>query len=319
MKLSRRRYRQIGTQITRNRFPDLQLSGSRRRNRDESNQSNSQGFADEFEREMSVPENLPNALDITNDSDDINQNIRDSADEDEETPEDAFSLLDITRESPTNSNDPIDQDIETNDDFGEDEWHSNTVRDFCLRWRLRTRCVRELLSIFHLFGHDNVLPKSSEALMRTPLSEIHLKDVEPGHYHHIGLTTIVKHLPSKVEINGDTTFRVVFHIDGISFANASSVQGWTILGKLVDVPDLRPFLIGVYVGEGTPKDFDVLLEDLSNDLVQGRTDGYQLNNGTLIHFQHVYTICDSPARSKVLYFFFLFHCIVFKFIFLYLL
>lgn len=254
MKLSRRRCRQIGSEILRNRFPYLQQS--RRLN-----ESNYNTAAD-----IEVNE-IPNLLDITTENENASYEI--------------------------NSNDSDD-----------DGTLPMVLKEFCLKWRLRTKCIRELLSIFHAFGHTHELPfKTSEGLLGTPLSKLFLKEVDPGHYYHIGLQTITKHLSSKIAVNENSTFKIAFHIDGISFANASNVQGWTILGKLIQKPQLKPFLVGVYVGPGTPKDFDLFLEDLAMDIVTGRTEGFVLNENIVIHYEHEYTICDAPGRSKVIFYY----------------
>lgn len=77
------------------------------------------------------------------------------------------------------------------------------------------------------------------------------------------------------------------------------------MGKIKDIPTLKPFIVGLYVGKGIPENFDLLLEDLAKDIEIGQNEGFKVDDHIVIRYEHLYTICDAPARSKVLFFIFI--------------
>lgn len=114
-----------------------------------------------------------------------------------------------------------------------------------------------------------------------------LKNVDPGQYYHTGLGKISESLASKLHINRSQTFKIIFHIDVIPFVSPN-IHGWTILGKIKDVPTLKPFIVGLYVGKGIPENFDLLLEDLAKDIEIGQNEGFKVSDHIVIRYEHLF-------------------------------
>lgn len=176
------------------------------------------------------------------------------------------------------------------------------VRRHCIKFKLTQRCVGSLLDLVNIASSQEpvTLPKSYVTLMRTPKEKIIPKYVAPGQYLHFGFNEVSKGLHKFTHSDNSDSIRcnVTVHIDGVSLSTSSKLGAWAIAGSLVNFPDLKPFLLGVYVGYGQPTDFDVLLEDFANDVHVGHTTGFEYEEKRYF-FELDFIVADAPARSKI--------------------
>lgn len=180
-----------------------------------------------------------------------------------------------------------------------DSW-DETIRSYATLHKLTQRGVRDLLLMLINKGIEG-LPRTYQTLFNTPTSKVVFKTVEPGQYYHIGLEKISKELKTIIDVNvyNRKTLNLCLHIDGISLTQSSTLQAWTILGSLSELPNIHPFLVGIYVGLSGPKNFDLFLEDLAQDLTTGSTQGFLMTEETKIFIKLYYIVSDAPARSKL--------------------
>ncbi|XP_055927964.1 uncharacterized protein LOC129959167 [Argiope bruennichi] len=86
-----------------------------------------------------------------------------------------------------------------------------------------------------------------------------------------------------------------FNIDGLPLYKSSNKQFWTILCKIDQTLDGRPFPVAIFCGSSKPTNVKEFLSDFIDELASladGQSDiGYQINVKSFI--------CDSPARSFV--------------------
>lgn len=220
------------------------------------------------------------------------------------SPELNVPLVSIEREnegeSESENEDPTSDSEEVHDDYFDEEVNTQEkIRRYCIKHKLNTRAVKDLLDLFHQLGHTE-LPKTYVTLMKTPVNVYNFKYVAPGEYYHVGLETIAKELHSVFDVqNNEMHVNIVFHIDGISLSDSSNLQGWTILGEVKNFPELEPFLVGIFVGYSGPEDFDSYLEDLGNDIRKGQSEGFDVNETKKVFFHVSFFVSDAPARSKI--------------------
>lgn len=97
-----------------------------------------------------------------------------------------------------------------------------------------------------------------------------------GSYLHIGMQRIADELfqkePHLWAGGQEVHLKMDIHIDGVSVTDSSDKTAWTILGKFPTL-DLRPFLLGCYLGSCEPGSFNLLLCDLVDDLLTGCREG----------------------------------------------
>lgn len=196
-------------------------------------------------------------------------------------------------------------DNENTDNTVDEYFEENTVREkakrFCIKHNLTYRAVGDFLSFLNNLPKDfPPLPKSYVTLMETPKGKISTRYVPPGEYYHIGLKVVAQEIAKMPNTPTNTgMYHIVLHIDGVSLSDSSNLEAWTISGAIDELKNLDPFLIGVYVGKRTPKDFDLLLEDLANDISIGRSEGFEINESSRYFFYVKYIVADAPARSKL--------------------
>ncbi|EAT45714.1 AAEL003021-PA [Aedes aegypti] len=94
------------------------------------------------------------------------------------------------------------------------------------------------------------------------------------------------------------TVSINVNVDGLPIYNSTTKNFWPILCNIYEYPSIAPFTVGIYYGNGKPKDINQFMspfiEELVNLLRLGVTiNGYQLNLRIRCF------ICDTPARSFV--------------------
>lgn len=62
-------------------------------------------------------------------------------------------------------------------------------------------------------------------------------------------------------------------IDGIKFFKSSKLSGWPIIGRIVGLDGIPPFLIGIYTGPAKPESFDELMTAFCDEIDEIERDG----------------------------------------------
>jgi hypothetical protein len=90
------------------------------------------------------------------------------------------------------------------------------------------------------------IPASPITLMGLPREELDIQTVSPKQYLHIGIGKNMK-----VADYPFLPFDIC--IDGVSLVKSSKLWLWPILSAFVNKRGVKPFVIGVYAGYGSPK------------------------------------------------------------------
>lgn len=115
--------------------------------------------------------------------------------------------------------------------------------------------------------HSNlILPKTYKTLMRTPkVSVIPTPIGQRGQYVHRG----IRHFFRNTKLERIFTLKIIIldiGIDGISFFNSSKLSGWPIIGRILGLDGIPPFLIGIYTGPEKPESFDELMTAFCDEI-----------------------------------------------------
>lgn len=169
--------------------------------------------------------------------------------------------------------------------------------------RSRTAHVGKVLKLIRKNGNTDI-PLCYSTLVGTPNHKIAQRDVGEGKYFHYGiennLLKMETHLRNKIFKSSDEIV-IDIGIDGGSpFPNSSSLSLWPIMGAIVNMPHISPFLIGCYAGPGDihAKDADVFLMDFCDELEKLFSEGVSMKCGLKTLVVRLFTM-DAPARAKI--------------------
>lgn len=178
------------------------------------------------------------------------------------------------------------------------------LKYWAIFYRIHRDALEDLLHFLHESTHFKDLPVTMRTLLGTPTEKAPSRVIEPGQYVHFGLSNLASELAQKLNLNPTNDqislhYECTLHYDGISFANASKLSGWTILVQIDDLKDvIEPVLLGVYSGYSPPKDFDEFLIDAVKDFNDSSMNGIITESGLKIYFHLTKIVADAPARSK---------------------
>lgn len=193
--------------------------------------------------------------------------------------------------------------IDPDEDFvsgnAEEEPYNNArtkLAEWAANRNLSHSALSELLAILLELGLD--LPKDPRTLLSS-LKECQVKEMGQGSYYHFGLANAILSelkITNKSELTTDTlTVRV--NVDGLPLSRSSNMQLWPILGKIVELPKARVFIIGVYAGPCKPESVNDYMHDFTEDLKVVTVAGVTFNGK---HYNVPLPdafICDTPARA----------------------
>lgn len=115
--------------------------------------------------------------------------------------------------------------------------------------------------LLQILNKNNIrhLPKCAKTLLQTPKSQIQITAVPPEEYHHFGLEAHL--LQCNYDFLEQDEVNIDIGIDGIPlFQRSSTLNLWPIFGAFVNKTDIKPFLIGAYVGYKHPSSSDIFLK-----------------------------------------------------------
>jgi len=192
-----------------------------------------------------------------------------------------------------------------NDDlsnFSEDQYRQEFISEISM-WAVEfvstipLAAVTALLKILCKYT-EAPFPKDARTLLQTPRTTI-ISTMDNGQYCYLGLKeAIIKIIEKYLQLGFETrTVNLMFNIDGVPLGHSSEKSLWSILCS--DFLIKQVFLIGIYCGEGKPKNSNDLLQQTVNEATYFINNGIMLNN-TLFHIRVKAIICDAPAKSYIL-------------------
>lgn len=107
------------------------------------------------------------------------------------------------------------------------DFHS-TLRDWALRYNIRTYCLRDLLKILRSIGVP-FIPKDPATFLRTP-NVIETERIANGEFWYAGISKNLRRILQAAEEPMELNLNI--HVDGMQLFNSSSKQFWPILGQI---------------------------------------------------------------------------------------
>lgn len=154
-----------------------------------------------------------------------------------------------------------------------------------------------LLAILKRNIVNNNIPLSTKTLLETPTEKLTLRAVEPGQYYHFGIQNFFSRCNLAV-LKDVKEVHIDIGIDGLPlFRNSSQLKLWPILGALTDSNNIKPFLIGCYVGYAQPKSSLVYLSEFVEEITNLHINGLNVGKNIKKPFKIRLFSCDAPARS----------------------
>lgn len=87
-------------------------------------------------------------------------------------------------------------------------------------------------------------------------------------------------------------------MDGLPVCNSSRKQFWPILCKIIEKPDIKPLIVGIYAGNGKPSDVNAYLQPFVEEMKTILQKGIEIKNYKVNVIVKCF-ICDSPARAMI--------------------
>lgn len=146
------------------------------------------------------------------------------------------------------------------------------------------------------------LPKDSRTVLNTPtvVASSKITLIEGGEYLHIGFKkTLIKQLESLPPNSLPEALAIDLSTDGAK-VDKGEFQFWPHQYKIFNIPNSKPFIVGIYKGKGKPSDIFAFYEQLIQEITTIREEG-----GIAIYGRHLPVtvrclIADAPARALVL-------------------
>ena len=109
------------------------------------------------------------------------------------------------------------------------------------------------------------LPKFTQ---RSPDTSFHkavtyeMKEITGGKYYHFGIAKGVSEKLRTENLSMDVQLlHLQINIDGLPLHKSSKTQFWPVLGRIIELEDSTPFIIGLFSGEQKPGHIEEYLHD----------------------------------------------------------
>ena len=164
------------------------------------------------------------------------------------------------------------------------------------------KAIDELLLVFRSENYTT-MPLSSKTFFKSNVSSIEPEIIlnthnKFGEYKYVGIEKMLNFVIDP-NIFIDKEISLLIHIDGVTLYNKTKKNAWTILGKVNNAGyDAKPFLLGLYYGEGKPKNVVDFLMDLVKEINHLTANGVTIKN-TTFSFKIDAFVCDTPARAYI--------------------
>lgn len=254
----------------------------------ESASCNAEGSAP-YNNSMSGFMNIQNEI-LVNDAGCLN--IEGNCKNNKQANNDSLSRLEPEVQAPDSSEDSEDDNDAKFSSFRE------KIRSWAIEKNINQTALKDLAKIVNELI-PQLLPNDPRTILKTP-RYINVKQIEGGEYWHNGISNTLTELLEKWDDVPDHIF-LNFNFDGLPIFKSSKKEFWPILCSIHKRPDIKPFVIGIYYGEGKPKNLDAYLEDfiidVTNLLEKGISLQQQPDKPIIVKIRCF--ICDSPARAYI--------------------
>ena len=206
--------------------------------------------------------------------------------------DDTEASYDLYLDSGTSSDDA------SSDDDCDDcssESLSHQLAEWAHTFNISQVALGSLLQILRGSGTD--LPKDPRTLLQTP-KVVNVANVAGGSYFYFGVASAIQ---SRTRMCFATLCNVCelnlhINVDGLPLSRSSTVQLWPILGRIHEIPNCEPFVIGVYGGCEKPNSAHEFLRDFVAEMSDLQTNGIFVND-KFFAVKLSAVICDAPARA----------------------
>lgn len=190
---------------------------------------------------------------------------------------------------------PVD-DSDSDSDLRSPSEGFKAIGSWVVNYGIRKVAVNDLLGILNRY-FDSTGPGCFETLCRPPNKKIiPVFLVSPGEYHHYSIQASLLNLRGYARLLS-TEVVLDVGIDGFSWFNSSKKYESPIIGLIVGTR-VRPFLIGLYVGDKKPDNIDNLMISFCEEVKILRGQGVLVGDQTNpIKFDIRAFITDTPGRS----------------------
>ena len=172
------------------------------------------------------------------------------------------------------------------------------VKKWGIEYKIKLNALSALLKILDK-NVDNVkFPHSSRTLLGTPRST-KIQPIAGGEYYHFGLKNIIiSIIKERISIkNNNTIIDLLINTDGAPTGKSSEKNLWPILCCEIDSTIVYP--IGIFHGDGKPKDVDQFLTPFVNEAIDLLANGVE-HASVRYQVKIKGLICDAPAKAMVL-------------------
>jgi hypothetical protein len=169
------------------------------------------------------------------------------------------------------------------------------TKAYATKFKLTHRQIKGLLQLLRKELDVAGIPVSPLTLLNIKKTLIETRTVAPGQYYHIG---IKKNMTAKYKfLSTDESIKLDICIDGVPLVRSSKLCMWPIVAAFVDKKNVKPFLIGLYVGYGSPKCISEYLEDYVMEVDEIMSAGGIEVKDRILPLKIRAYCCDAPARA----------------------
>lgn len=173
--------------------------------------------------------------------------------------------------------------------------------EFMAWWITSTGCKRKAANIllhYYKLKFDLDIPLDYRTLLRTPIPVPTY--VEPGSYIHLGVhRSLHRILSEDRKLTSATELLMQFFIDGVSISKSTKSDLWIIMINVRNKHCKRqaPKVIGMYLGEKKPKDFNEFLWPFVMELLDMLPKGIEFE-GKKVPLKILNFVLDARARAS---------------------
>lgn len=175
----------------------------------------------------------------------------------------------------------------------EQESFSDHLREWATKFQIPHNALSELLTILKPFFPS--LPKDPRTLLQTKV-QYNISDTSGGQYYHFGIVNGIKLNIGQADVGMEIQLQI--NIDGLPLFKSSSDQFWPILGRVMNIKDKSPFIIGLFHGTAKPNNVHDYLKEFVQDCLRVTREGFMhMNKEVKVSISSF--VCDTPARAFI--------------------
>lgn len=147
----------------------------------------------------------------------------------------------------------------------------------------------------------NFLPKDARTILQTPTTVVNgiVQKIAGGEYLHVGFKATLRKKLESILVNMLPEQIVIdFSTDGAKL-NKGSNYFWPIQYRIINIPDERPIIAGVFLGKHKPGNVFEFFEQFVQEVIEVRDGGIIIGDKTMFLSVHCF-IADAPARAFAL-------------------